>query len=369
MRSFTGALVAAAAALAASGSALAAPESLSDFRLPPERSDSQPSPDRQGPVAPDVAESQVRPTPTPTPVSPRAESSPDVVVPPITIAPAPEPPDGLSPPEADGWAQTDDAIQSPSAPSEEVTAIVAPPVPEPTSARSATSPPQPPTPIAEPAGPAWPWTALGLLGIALVGFGVWVFRRRRASGGALSAQPVERPRLGNANDHGAPAQPAAVSGEPLRVALEPLRLSLTLMNATLSYRLELANRSPAAITNLDIEADMISAHASLSREEHLSGPANGAGSLRRIARIEPGASEVIEGEFRLPLSGIVPIRQGNAALLLPLARFRLRGGDGGTTVRTYVVGQPGARQDGRMEPFRLDLGPRIYPRLAQRAFA
>jgi hypothetical protein len=63
---------------------------------------------------------------------------------------------------------------------------------------------------------------------------------RRRSGGrapqidaARGAAPAVRP------------QPPAAAGEPLQVSLEPLRLSLTLMNATLAYRLELANRGPA----------------------------------------------------------------------------------------------------------------------------
>jgi hypothetical protein len=36
-------------------------------------------------------------------------------------------------------------------------------------------------------------------------------------------------------------------------------------------------------------------------------------------------------------------------------------------VRTFVVGQPG--QGSGLQPFRLDQGPRVYPRLAQHAFA
>jgi hypothetical protein len=55
------------------------------------------------------------------------------------------------------------------------------------------------------------------------------------------------------------------------------------------------------------------------------------------------------------------------ALLLPLARFRLEAEGARPLVRTFAVGQPG---DGAaLQPFRLDQGPRIYPRLAQRAFA
>jgi hypothetical protein len=153
----------------------------------------------------------------------------------------------------------------------------------------------------------------------------------------------------------------------LQVSLEPLRLSLTLMNATLAYRLEIVNRGLHPLTALAIGADMISAHASMTREEQLSGPGNAAGALQRIERLEPGESRVVEGEFRLPFGQIVPIRQGNAALLLPLARFRVEAEGARPVVRTFAVGQPG--KGTALQPFRLDQGPRVYPKLTHHAFA
>ena len=89
--------------------------------------------------------------------------------------------------------------------------------------------------------------------------------------------------------------------------------------------------------------------------------------MQRIERLEPGESRTVEGEFRLPFGQIVPIRQGNAALLLPLARFRLEAEGSAPVVRTFAVGLPGAKA--ALQPFRLDLGPRVYPKLTQRAFA
>jgi hypothetical protein len=139
------------------------------------------------------------------------------------------------------------------------------------------------------------------------------------------------------------------------------------MNATLAYRLEVANAGTTPLVGLAIGADMISAHASMSREEQLSGPGRAGATVQRIERLEPGESRVVEGEFRVPFTQIVPIRQGNAALLLPLARFRLEAQGAKALVRTFVVGQPGAGSN--LQPFRLDQGPRIYPTLAQHAFA
>jgi hypothetical protein len=180
---------------------------------------------------------------------------------------------------------------------------------------------------------------------------------------------VERPKITPAK---APARvpepiPSSPTAEPLQVTLEPLRLSLTLMNASLAYRLEVANRGAQPIVGLSIGADMIAAHASMTREQQLSGPRSGATNVQRIDRIEPGENRIVEGEFRVPFSEIVPIRQGNAALLLPLARFRLEADAAEPLVRTFVVGQPGAGSN--LQPFRLDLGPRVYPKLAQHAFA
>jgi hypothetical protein len=161
-----------------------------------------------------------------------------------------------------------------------------------------------------------------------------------------------------------PAEPA--SHEPLELALDPLRLSVTLMNASLAYRLEVANHGPAPLAALQIEADMISAHASMTRDQQVAGPGARAPTVHRIERLEPGQSHIVEGEFRLPFPAIIPIRQGDAALMLPLARFRARTPGAPPVVKTFVVGQPGA---GGLQPLRLDLGPRVYSQLVQRAFA
>ncbi len=201
---------------------------------------------------------------------------------------------------------------------------------------------------------------------------------RRQAGPRLAAVPeIERPRVtpgtrpADWNRAPEPLVPSPPAAEPLHVTLEPLRLSLTLMNAALAWRLEVANRGDRPLIGLTIGADMISAHASMTREEQLSGPRDQRGSAalpaRRIERLEPGESRVAEGEFRLPLGQIVPIRQGNMALLLPLARFRLEAEDARPLVRTFAVGQPGSGSS--LQPFRLDQGPRIYPQLTHRAFA
>lgn len=362
-------------AVALSATTLASPAgaSLGGFRLPGEQPPQERPPDVQGPVAPDVPASRrnpAAPTPTPTaarPVPTPTASPPQIEVPTVLQTPSPASPArrAAAPPAA--------APTPTSAP----TALTDLPAADPATVLGPDAGNSPPVdlpgsaPVLAPreqAGWSWRWllAAVPLLLIALALAG-WAARRRaRRPVGPVAVPQIERPRVSPV-----PPQPNAdpdTPAEPLQVSLEPLRLSLTLMNATLAYRLELANRGPLPLTGLAIGADMISAHASMSREEQLSGPSTGNGAAtQRIERLEPGETRVVEGEFRLPFPQIVPIRQGDAALLLPLARFRVEADGGRPLVRTFVVGQPG--QGSGLQPFRLDLGPRVYPRLAQHAFA
>jgi hypothetical protein len=355
------------AASLAAATALAAPAgaSVGDFRLPPAPSTQEPPPPRVGPVAPDVPESRVRPTPTPTASSPATpvQGAAPVVVPPRPNREASRPAGTAQPTTQPTIAPVE---TSEAAPTEATSGAAAVP-----STGSTPIAPPPASPAVTPAadkegGSWWPWALAGLLALGALGFAGWRWWQQRPTLRPGAVPQLERPRVARSAEPEPGTAPApAAAAEPLQVTLEPLRLSLTLINATLSYRLEVANRGASPIEDLKIGADMISAHASMSREEQLAGPS--IPPQQRILRLDPGQSEVIEGEFRVPFSQIVPIRQGNAALLLPLARFRLETAGAEPVVRTFVVGQPG--QGAGLQPFRLDLGPRIYPRLAQRAFA
>lgn len=382
MRSIPFALTAVAALAAPLA---AAPPSMGDFRLPPEAAQQAPPPDRQGPIAPDVPESRrAAPTPAPAPAPRASPPAPPGTVPPIVVPP----PIAASPPPAEIRAAPSRGQPrlppSPVAPPPRASATPA------VGAAAAPSPVRstPPTSMAPRAdtaeegggGTLWPWALAGLLGLATLGFAAWAWMRRRVGQGLAAVPQIERPRVAPpaapqtppAAARTAPSpDPVPPADEPLQIRLEPLRLSLTLMNAALAWRLELGNRGPRPLIGLTIGADMIAAHASISRQEQLSGPGDSAGPAtmptRRIERLEPGETRTVEGEFRLPLGQIVPIRQGNAALLLPLARFRVEAEGARPLIRTFAVGQPG--NGSALQPFRLDQGPRIYPRLAQRAFA
>jgi hypothetical protein len=351
--------------------ALAAPAAaaVNDFRLPADPA-AQPEPDRQGPVAPDVPESR-RPAPTPAPTATRAATpsveQPSIVLPDLPAAtPAPTPAQTVSAPVATTRPSAAPPTGEAELPTTQSVAADGPVFPSGTRGPAAAAPAS--ARVARPDGggsSSWLWVLATLAGLGTLGLAGWAWQRRQVSGPVLVPQ-VERPHL-----PASPAPEATLPGTglpvPLQITLEPLRLSLTLMNATLAYRLEIANRGETPIVDLGIGADMISAHASMTREQQLSGPGDGAATLRRIDRLEPGESRIVEGEFRLPFPQIVPIRQGNAALLLPLARFRLAAQGAAPVVRTFAVGESGPKAG--LQPFRLDLGPRIYPKLTQRAFA
>ena len=73
----------------------------------------------------------------------------------------------------------------------------------------------------------------------------------------------------------------------------------------------------------------------------------------------------------MPLNALNPIRAGDAAYFVPLARLRVEAstpaGAPLVQAQTYVVGETGEEPGAALRPFRLDLGPRTYSRISQRA--
>lgn len=174
---------------------------------------------------------------------------------------------------------------------------------------------------------------------------------------ALTTQPQQHPTQGT-------------TGSPLNLDLSARQLSATLMNAVLKYELTLSNTGPDMIGQITIGGDMIGAHASLPARSQLEMSGNSIAPLHRIAALAPGESLVLKGEFKLPLVAITPIRNGKAALFIPLARFRVEAtsklGLPMVIARTFVVGENQDRPGAALKPFRLDLGPRLYSQIGQR---
>lgn len=159
----------------------------------------------------------------------------------------------------------------------------------------------------------------------------------------------------------------------MTIALEARRMSASLMATTLSYRLTVTNHSTQPITDLGIEGDMISAHASLPAEQQIATASLRLDFRHALLTLGPGESSDFSGDFRLPLSAVTPIRSGEAAFFVPLARIRIEASaaDGSAILatQTFVVGELPDNPDAALRPFRLDLGPRTYSRIGQRAVA
>lgn len=168
----------------------------------------------------------------------------------------------------------------------------------------------------------------------------------------------------------APSAPAILFGSDLEIALETTRMSATLVNATLSYRLTLTNHSSVAMAPVAISADMIAAHASLTREQQLGLDGQRLEHRHSLPTLAPGETTVLSGDIRLPLAAIPTIRSGDATIFVPLARFRVVAARELaaplTETRAFVIGEPAAPGNSSLKPFRLDLGPRIYSQVSQR---
>jgi hypothetical protein len=170
------------------------------------------------------------------------------------------------------------------------------------------------------------------------------------------------------------ARPALnVIVNPLQVELAARRLSATLLNTVLNYELVVRNNGSDAIGPVLVGGDMIAAHASLPDRAQLELSGNEITPLHHIASLAPGESATLSGEFKLALVDITPIRSGNAALFIPLARFRVeasrRAAPPLVASCTYVIGEDQELPGAALKPFRLDLGPRLYSRIGQRELA
>jgi hypothetical protein len=157
----------------------------------------------------------------------------------------------------------------------------------------------------------------------------------------------------------------------LGMALEVRRMSASLMATTLSYAVRLTNTGTEPLTMLAVEGDMISAHASLPPEAQIANDNQRLELRHNLMALAPGESFEFTGDFRLPLAAVTPIRAGDAAYFVPLARLRVEAstakGDSLVQAQTYVVGELPEDPAAALKPFRLDLGPRTYSRVGQRA--
>ena len=231
--------------------------------------------------------------------------------------------------------------------------------------------PSPAPQIAQPAEPAqaadasegsfdWTWLALIGGGLALLAGGFAFWRRKQSS---APPPEIERPVVASA-----PTRTAVPAAEALTIRCEAEKLTRSALFATLKYRLTLVNRTDAAITDVAIGVDLVSAHAGAPMEEQVATLATTLEPRHSLPRIAPRQNVSVEGQVQLPLTGAQVIFQGRHPLLVPLMRVRIDGAGEGALVKTFVVGQ-GEPNGGRVQPFRLDEGPRSYAPIAHRELA
>lgn len=377
--------------LAFAAPAVAQSGSVRDFRLPPDP-EATPTPEVQGPVdpeAPIVTAPRVIPTETPTP---RATATP-------TPAPTQQTPQ-QTPPQAAPTPRPTIAPATPAAPEPA-------PMPQATSAGTTASPaeeaatqgaatPRPevaPPPPSQPQGssssqafapeegPDWAVWLAALVAALVVAGGLFAFLRRRR--GSEPAPAIERP-LTRAAEQAPPPDPtpapAAGTSSPasapapkpsqapaLVLSAQPVRFSRSMMNATFACRIALENRGSKAWEDIVVEADLVTAHGAAPIGDQLADPATPLAPVQSVAALPAGESLEIAAEVRLPLQQVRVIRQGSAAVYVPLLRLRVTARGKAPVAQTYLVGQLPDRAGGRLRPFRLDEMPQVYQAIGIRA--
>ena len=383
VRAATGAMALAAALVPG----VATAQTLPDFSIPGARPTSNPR--SQGPVDADnpiVRAPVVRPTPTPAP-SPVPVASPTPVprAPATTVSAPPvsgtAPSRNPAPPPRTVPAASPQASESVAPGPAATDAVTLFPLPSGSSLPTITATDSVILPAAaeRTSGSYWPWLAGGAALLAALLAGLW-WRSRQPRTLLLDFVPpvVPAPALAPVEPQPAPAarnplpspQLAAIP-RGLGITLEAKRMSASLMATTLSYALTLTNNSHETLSALAVEGDMIAAHASLPPEQQIASDGQRLELRHALVTLAAGESAQFTGDFRLPLTAINPIRAGDAALFVPLARLRVEAstpaGKPLVQVQTYVVGETGDVPGAGLRPFRLDLGPRTYSRIGQRA--
>ncbi|WP_301750120.1 hypothetical protein [uncultured Erythrobacter sp.] len=340
-RLFPACLSAAALALAAP---LAAQQQSGTFTLPeptptPTPAPAGPADERAGVAIPPRAAPSAAPSPVILPLpSPSAARSPspsprDILTPSPSAAPRPAPqasPSAPAPAATPSDSATGDPLTLPPAVSQ-----VAPAAP-------ATSPS---VAVGEPLfdlADWWPLVASALAAIAALG-GLAAWQRRRKPKVARLAPPVD------ARDT---AAPASIDDAPrLDLTLEIISATRSVMMFTVQYRLNIANRSDRAVTDLAAAVQLACARASAGAAPS----ARAAQATSGIARVGPQQARSVTGTVQLPLSAIAPLRQGQTPMFVPLVHVTLEGESLPAQARTFVIGTPSP--SGRVHPILLDASP------------
>ena len=322
------------------------------------------------------------PTPTPAPAGPADERG-GVVIPPQPVPvpaptvrasplPAPAPAPLIIPPPRP--APTASASPSAAAPSPAQTPSPTPtPVPDDPALSPSTLPPgaPPPLPLPAPDGPVadpgvladlpgqpalpawWPWAAALFAVLLPLAGGIAVWRNRRPKVLRLAAPPP-----------GMETGDAPVPDLPrLDVTLDIISATRSVMKFTIAYRINLANRTGRAVSDLTLAVQLASA-----RRGGDNAPSAGAAQqVLGVTRIGPHQNRSLSGEIQLPLAEIEILRQGSTALFIPLLHVTLEGEGQSPLARSFVIGNPSANGGARLHPILLDQPPGSVPGLRAQA--
>lgn len=387
------------------------PAPSSVFRLPP--ADDGRVPNVQGPsdngLAPLSPGERRGATPTPAPTPAPPPSAPRVVPTQPVAAPTPAPTGAQRPtvqPTAPRTAPQSGAAPLPSSPlavPEGAAPALAPAAPLDTAPVAAPVAPSVVDEVAAPAAPTgdsggtplWTWLIAGL---AVIGVGIWYWRRRPALAGDAPVETVEAveaprpaPRAAAPPAPASPARPATpVPAAPLAASLvtRPAPEQRAMVTMTLDIRgirmlpdrvevaftLNLINQGPVAATGLMVR--IAAGQGSAMPEGVLARFFDGAGGsvLRDDMDLAPGASEQIGTEIMLPRASVEPLMVGGKPVLIPVMAFDVTyhwDGPGeafGQNAGSFVVGRAGGASD-KLAPLPLDGLARAIERPGARATA
>lgn len=200
----------------------------------------------------------------------------------------------------------------------------------------------------------WRWAAAALGALAALAGGIALWRNRTPPPLRLAAPVPHR--------DDAPPVPDMPR---LDLAYEIVSATRSVMMFTLQYRLTLANRTDRAVSDLSAAVQLASA-----RRGDSNAPSPGAAQhVQTIDRIGPHQSRSLSGTVQLPVADIAVLRQGSAALFIPIAHVTVEGEGQTALTRSFVIGTPSASGSGKLHPVLLDTPPGSIPGLRAQAIA
>ena len=230
----------------------------------------------------------------------------------------------------------------------------------------------------------WPWI---LAAIALGAGAAFLFWRNRSHRHALAGgpqidlfvppEPASPPPPRPAPPPKAaqpapppPPPPAGIVSTSLRpwidVGVQPLRCTVTDEAITIEFELELFNSGSAPARDIHVAAVVINAGPD-QEEEVAAFFARPAGPGNRIETIQPLTPMKFSPQLVIGRDQVRPIELGGRPTFVPLLALNViygRGSSEGQTSAAYLIGRDG--NGGKLAPFRLDLGARVFRTLGAR---